>query len=261
MASIYNRPDDYKLEHAGPQPDVAFLTALAERWRPERIVEYGCGTGRVTIPLAARARIWDGQVTGVDASEDMVSAARGENGAAAVTWAVGSVPDWRPDDPADLIVSACSSLSHLASETEGLAVWRNARASLRPGGRFLVMEQAPDYATLADSMRTPPRAVVQLDGDAHDGDRRLLRCRSARYFADRQRMSVRFFYDRLAEGSDAKDRFVDDYEAHVFFPGELRLLFLAAGFVIEAEWGDYRGGPFVHDSRVMIFCGRVVGNG
>lgn len=253
MASIYERPADYDLEHAGPQPDADFFCALARRWRPARIVEYGGGTGRVTRPVAEAAAEWGGRVWGVDASEAMVSAAATETGN--LEWCVGDARTWRPPEPVDLIFSACSSLSHLLTEADLLAAWRNAAASLRPGGRFVVAERAPDYATLAESLRVPPRDVIALDRDVDHPGRRLLRCRSARYHAHRQRLSVRFFYDRFDEtGPD--DRFIDDYEAHVFFPTELRLLFLIAGFEIEAEWGGPGGEPFTHLSRTMIFCGR-----
>jgi hypothetical protein len=52
------------------------------------------------------------------------------------------------------------------------------------------------------------------------------------------------------------ERFVNDYEAHVYFPSELRLLFIAVGFEVEAVWGDYQLGPLRHDSRAIIICGR-----
>jgi SAM-dependent methyltransferase len=52
---IYRLPDDYDLEHAQRQPDIDFYIALARRWRPKRILELGCGTGRVTLPLAEAA--------------------------------------------------------------------------------------------------------------------------------------------------------------------------------------------------------------
>lgn len=51
------------------------------------------------------------------------------------------------------------------------------------------------------------------------------------------------------------ERFLSDYECHVFFPRELLLLYICAGFVVQKLWGDYLDGPFAEHSRVMILSG------
>src|SRR2546428_10329716 len=51
------------------------------------VVEVGCGTGRLTLPLAART---PARVTGVDAEVRMLDVARGKDAAGRVDWARGS---------------------------------------------------------------------------------------------------------------------------------------------------------------------------
>ncbi len=46
--AIYQRPDDYDLEHTGDDQDVRFYCRLASRLAPSRVLELGCGSGRVT---------------------------------------------------------------------------------------------------------------------------------------------------------------------------------------------------------------------
>jgi SAM-dependent methyltransferase len=253
MASIYDHPGTYDLEHSGPQSDVAFFEQLVRMHRPTRILEYACGNGRLTIPVAKAAAEWGGAVTGLDVSAAMLQSAEKTEAAGLVQWHKSDVTSWQSDGKFDFVFSGCGSMSHLLSTEEQIAAWRNAFQSLVPGGRFVVAEPMPDYPTLSDSMRSPSRSALCLDGDFEDGDRRLLRCRAVQYRADLQRMKVRYFYDRFLE-EDA-DRFVDDYDAHVFFPNELRLLFCLAGFQIEREWGDYEGGALNHRSRTQIICG------
>lgn len=51
--TIYHYPLDYELEVASEQvQDVPFWTDLMEREHPRLILEIGCGTGRITLPLA-----------------------------------------------------------------------------------------------------------------------------------------------------------------------------------------------------------------
>jgi hypothetical protein len=107
-------------------------------------------------------------------------------------------------------------------------------------------------------MQSPSRSALSLDGDFGDQGQRLLRCRAIRYHAETQRMQVHYFYDRFSKKQERGDRFVDDYEAHIYFPNELRLLFRLTGFEIESEWGDYQGGALDHRSRAIIICGRRV---
>ena len=62
-----------------------------------------------------------------------------------------------------------------------------------------------------------------------------------------------------AQGAEVDDRFLSDYECHVFFPRELRLLFLMTGFGVESVWGNYSREPFRETSRTMIITGRKRG--
>lgn len=251
MASIYDHSDTYDLEHSGPQKDVDFFLEYARRWKPRRILEVACGNGRLTIPLARESKSWDGTVTGIDTNENMLDAARRKSGD--VEWISADVRTWHAASPFDLVISGCSSLSHLLTAEDQRAAWHNTYDNLGPGGRFIVAEQTADLATLAESMRIPPRVQMVFDGDFQVDGVRLIRQRSVNYRADLQQMHVRYFYDRISE--EKIERFVNDYVGHVYFPGELRLLFLGAGFVIENEWGDYDGSSLEHASRVHIICG------
>jgi trans-aconitate 2-methyltransferase len=79
------------LDLIGRIPDVA----------PEHIVDLGCGPGGITRLLAQR---WpNARVTGIDASADMLAAARRDGGA--IRWLQADLADWAPDARPDLIFS------------------------------------------------------------------------------------------------------------------------------------------------------------
>jgi hypothetical protein len=62
-------------------------------------------------------------------------------------------------------------------------------------------------------------------------------------------------YDRFPDG-DRVDRYVSDFDCHVYYPRELELLFLLTGFSIEARFGDYVPRPLRPTSRQLIVVGR-----
>ncbi len=70
--------------------------------RPARVVDLGCGPGNLTALLAKR---WPAaEVVGVDASAEMVEAARGAN-VEGVRFEVGDLRSWRAERPVDVLIS------------------------------------------------------------------------------------------------------------------------------------------------------------
>ncbi len=260
---IYERPGDYDLEHEGDDADVAFHVALVERLRPRRVLELACGSGRVTFPLAELGARIGFDVVGLEPAAPMRQEAERRRAGlpAAVQERVrlvdGDMRSWRADEPFDVIVTPCGSITHLLTREDRLATWRAARANLTPSGYFAIDVPMPDLAAYADSLRTPARALVEIDSDTQDDQgRRLLRSKTTEYDAVTQHARIRFVYDRF-ERERHTDRYVSDFESHVYHPEELRLLYLHCGFVVDAEYGDYRFRPPRVRARTVVMVGRV----
>jgi hypothetical protein len=75
------------------------------------------------------------------------------------------------------------------------------------------------------------------------------------YLPDEQRAQIRFLYEKY-QRKRFVESYIDDFESHVYFPRELRLLFLNAGFEIESVFGDYDRHPLRATSGQMIMIGR-----
>ena len=142
----------------------------------------------------------------------------------------------------DLIVIPCSSISHLLELEDQIAVFKRCYENLTPGGRFIVEVTMPNLAAYADSFSVPPRTPLEIDLDRTDESdgTRLIRRKTTRYRSDRQLAEIRFLYEKYQHGR-AVESYIDDFASHVFFPRELELLFIHAGFEIERTVGDYRG--------------------
>jgi SAM-dependent methyltransferase len=262
MEAIYERPRDYDLEHEGDDEDVAFYVHLLTRWKPRRVMELAAGSGRVTIPLARAAASSAIEIVGLEREGPMLDEAirkrdgLDEKARSCLSFEQGDMRAWRASRPFDLIVAPCSSLSHLLTLDDQIAAWRCAWDSLADGGRFVVDLTMPNLPLYADSMQTPPRTLVEVDVDARDPGTgtRLLRYKTTRYLPQQQRAEVRFLYDKFPDGSGC-DRYVSDFDCHVYYPRELELLFRHTGFAVEAWFGDYGMRPLRASSRQLIGVG------
>jgi SAM-dependent methyltransferase len=231
------------------------------------VLEFACGTGRVTRTLAAA--LPRAEIVGVDASLEMLGRAGTALGAAdpalrkRVSLVRGDMRNWRGTGAAfDAVVIACCSVSHLLTLDDRRRTWATAFTLLRPGGVFVLDVRVPDLATLAEAQRLRPRAFVNLDIDATgraEGEARLLRCSATTYEPHLQRADVRFLYDRF-EQRVLSERLVTDFASHVYFPSELELLFLSAGFEIAHQYGDYRFAPVDRTSGYVVTVGRRPGS-
>ena len=262
MEAIYERPRDYDLEHEGDEQDVAFYLRLLDRWQPRRVMELAAGSGRVTIPLACAAAPRGTQIVGLEREGPMLEEAMhkraglSEEVRRCLTFVRGDMRAWRAEEQFDLVIAPCASLSHLLTQDDQIEAWRCAWDSLVDGGRFVVDLSMPNLAAYADSMQTPPRTLIELDIDARDPGTgtRMLRYKTTRYLPHEQRAEIRFLYDKFPDRSQV-DRYVSDFDCHVYYPREVELLFRYTGFSVEAWFGDYAMRRLRTSSRQLIGVG------
>ncbi len=173
----------------------------------------------------------------------------------------GDMRSWRAGSHAELIIVPCSSISHVLSLDDQLELWRTGFDNLAAGGHFVVEVQMPNLAAFADSFRSPRRVVTEVDLDVTDSQTksRLLRHKSTSYVSSEQKASIRFVYERF-EKTVSVERYIDDFASHVYFPRELQLLFMHAGFEVEAVYGDYHFRPLEPSSQLIIMVGRKPGS-
>jgi SAM-dependent methyltransferase len=264
-SDVYARPDVYDMEYEGASNhDARFFARLLARVRPRRVLEMACGTGRVAFTLAAALPA--AEIVGVDSSTEMLGKAAAARDAVEpsvrerVSLVRGDMRDWPgTGDAFDAVIIACCSVSHLLTLDDRRRTWATAFRLLRPGGVFMLDVRVPDLATLAEAQRVRPRAFLDLDIDAArrtpGEEARLLRCTATTYEPHLQRADVRLLYDRFDQRALA-ERLVTDFASHIYFPAELELLFLSAGFEIARQYGDYRFVPFDRTSPYVVTVAR-----
>lgn len=263
--AIYERPEDYDLEHVGDTADTDFFLSLLRRLKPCRVLELACGNGRVTVPLAELGAKQGFDVLGLELVPEMLEAAQQKRKQASTAaqerlrLLEGDMRTWHPPEGEalfDLIVTPCSSVCHLLKLEDQLVAWRCAYDNLVPGGRFCVDVTSADLGSYADSLRHPPREWMEIDLDTFDEatQTRLLRYKTTRYLAHEQRAHIRFIYDKFV-GTAPPERSISDFQSYVYYPRELQLLFMHTGFTVETMYGDYNSRPLGPNSPQMIVCG------
>ena len=94
------------------------------------VLDLGCGTGNITIPLARRGF----HAVGLDASEAMLDVARRK--APNMVWCLADFTSFSIRDRFALVVSVFDSLNNLLSPEQFLATCERVREHLLPGGLF-----------------------------------------------------------------------------------------------------------------------------
>lgn len=263
--AFYRSAALYDLRYGqGSNVDVAFWCELRARLGARRVLELGCGTGRVTLPLA-RAGVERGvTVVGLDRSAAMLAGASAKLEAeppavrAAVRLVEGDMRAFALGERFDLIVVPFNTLGHLHTIDDQVACLTTARAHLAPGGRLAVEVIQPGLEELHRAVAEPDRHEV--DGGTVDpatGDR-LVRYARRRYHRATQTSRSSYLEEWLTAAGDLDAR-TAELALHVYFPRELELLFRLAGYQVDATHGDYAFGPFDDASSYLVVVGSAPG--
>jgi SAM-dependent methyltransferase len=124
------------------QESLALLLARLDLVGGESVLEIGCGTGALTLPLAAAVGE-HGRVVAVDISEPMLGAARqkvGERGLHNVTLLSGDAQLFAFEPAAFDLATSRMGVMFFADPT---AAFRNIMGALKPGGRLVFACWAP----------------------------------------------------------------------------------------------------------------------
>jgi SAM-dependent methyltransferase len=239
----------YDLEFADFDDDWPLYRAFADHGGGP-ILELGCGTGRLVVPLAEAGY----EVVGVDRSPAMLARARAAVERAGVrAHATVIEDDMRTLGMVgqrlfSLAFCAINSFLHLGSQAEQLASLGAIFARLTPGG-VLLLDLFPPHPDILD----------EYDGrlihagtyrDPATGER-IDKLSTTVLDSAEQRMDTTFFYDRLrADGR--VERVAAPFTFRYVGRYELQLLLERVGYTDVAFYGSYDLEPFTAASDRMI---------
>lgn len=227
--------------------DVPFWRRVAAGARG-RVLELGCGTGRVTIPLA-RAGV---RLVGIDRSDPMLARAVARRSRARLARRLPLVRgDIRTLPFADasfgMVIAPYGILQSLVRERDLVATLEAVARVLRPGGRFGLdlVPDVPNWREYHKRIQLRGRAAggahLTLVESVRQDRRRRLTTFEQCYIERRGRRTVQHSFE-LTFRTEPVERMTRRLEA--------------AGFSIEAALGDYRGRPWDERADVWILMAR-----
>jgi ubiquinone/menaquinone biosynthesis C-methylase UbiE len=119
------------------------LLALAAPQSGEKLLDVGCGTG--TFAIAAKARVPDLDVHGIDASPEMIEVAgeKAHKAAKEIDLRVALIEDLPFPNASFDIVTSSLMLHHLPDDLKRRGI-AEIRRVLKPGGRFVALDIAAE---------------------------------------------------------------------------------------------------------------------
>lgn len=241
------------------RPDLDFYLGMC-RSSPGKVLELGCGTGRVLIPAAREGC----DIVGLDLSEHMLTECRKKLQAEPrevqerVTLVQGSMTDFIMGTTFALVTIPFRPFQHLISVPEQLACLRCINRHLDIRGKLVLDVFQVDLGKIADPW--PQEEVEDVADIALPDGRRLRRTNRlvGLHRAD-QCMDVEIIF-YLTETDGTTHRLVQAFPFRYFFRYEVEHLLARCGFRVVDLFGNFDGSPLTDESPEMIFMARKVQN-
>jgi SAM-dependent methyltransferase len=238
----------YDGDYRNYQDDVLAILDLAHEVGGP-VLELGCGTGRILLPLAEAGL----EATGVDLSPALLELARAKLAAAALSRQVTlAQADLRTFDLAQkefgLAVCTSNTLMHLTTPAGQMAALRNAYRHLRREGLLLIDLFNPDIPRLL-----AVQGVIELADrwrDAQSGAE-IIKWSVRSLDLAAQLQETLFLYEELFDDGRVQ-RTACPFTLRFLWRNEAELMLQQAGFVVEGVWGDFDGGPYDNGSDHLI---------
>ena len=245
--SFYSDADRYDLvmgAYASGDP-LDFYRRQVDRYG-EPALELACGSGRLTIPIAAQGT----NITGMDISQEMLELAKQKASSSGVNirFIQGDIRNFDLGEKFRFIFIPAQSLSHLHRREEIEDCLACVRRHLADEGRFLIELFNSSVNLLA--RETDRRYAVGQYEDPKGGPQIIL-TEEVTYDAASQINHILWFF--RAEGSSEET--VLSFEMRQFFPQEIDALLWYNGFLMEHKYGGYDEVAFSSDSpKQLIIC-------
>jgi SAM-dependent methyltransferase len=217
-----------------------------------RVLELGCGTGRVLVPLAGHC----GFIHGVDASDAMLrvcrdKVARAGLDAARVRLSRADIVDLDLGDRFDLIIAPFRVIQNLETDAQLRGLFRGIRSHLTPAGRCILNAFNPNRPR--EALRrdwVSDREHLAWETATPDG---RVACYDVRARMDAERLIL---YPRLVYRRFVGERVAEEAALEIamrcHFPDDFLGRIEEAGFLVTGTWGGYAGEGYGRGPELVV---------
>lgn len=246
MAELYDHVVPYR-----DRADVGFYAEEAEKCGGA-VLEVGCGTGRVLLPIARRGV----SITGVDQSPAMLSRCRqrlaeeSQEVQSRVNLQEADMRDFDLGMTFELAIVPFRPLQHLLTIGDQLSTLRSIHRHLDPGGHLVFDVFNPDISRLAGGATeeaTDTAEVALPDGSTFHRTWRITAIHKVEQISD----SEIIYYVTRPDGET--DRRVHAFRMRWYWRFEVEHLLERSGFSLETVYGNFDRSELTDSSPEMIF--------
>lgn len=234
--------------------DIPFYVREAEQ-AGGPVLELGCGTGRVTIPIA-RAGV---DVVGLDNSDAMLDAAkrkvsRIEGGHGKIVLRLEDMRNFDLNRTFPLIFIPFRGFLELLTVEDQIECLASVKRHLTPGGRLIFNIFAPDPQMLVED---EDAAFHLRDVTDPETGHTFVIWQQTKIDDFHQVLSVRLMVDDLDRTGAVERRFYCDYQLRYAHRIEILHLLARCGYEVEELYGGFDYSPFEEESGEMVWVARV----
>ncbi len=239
----------YDHEYKRRRDDILHYRKLADQVGGP-ILDLGCGTGRILLPLVRDAH----EVVGVDASPTMLARLKArlkKNEASKAEIVEGDIRQISLQRKFPLVLCAFNTMMHLYERRDVEAFLAVVRAHLTPDGIFAFDVMNPDLRWLSrDSSRRWARTRFR---HPRTGER-MIYTTTLEWEGPLQIAFMRIYY--APEDGSRREKVVRLAHRY-FFPRELEEISLHNGFDLFRHEGDFEGAELTNDSAQQVCLCRI----
>ena len=219
-----------------------------------RILELGCGTGRVLLPLARECAF----IHGVDASPAMLAYCRKKLDRAGIPpesalITEGDITTLDLNARFDLITAPFRVMQNLETDAEVSALMKVLRQHLAPRGTAILNAFRPFLS--ADEMRNSwcvPGEILDGETKLPNGGRLVRSHRRPRIQPEPIVCYPELIYRRYSASGALEDEAILKIAMRCWYPDELEKLVTDCGFQVINRWGGYQGEAWGDGPELVI---------
>lgn len=239
----YLHPNLYDLENPYEEQDGAFIMSYAQALGGD-VLDLGCGTGRMTIPLAQAGF----SCTGVEVVSEMLNIARQRSAGLPVHWVQADARSFDLGKRFMLIFECGCVFMHQLTNTDQLDFLTCVHNHLAEGGRFIFSLKFP-HPDIFDRVDDEKEWYTYPDGQG-----RTVRVCGTEWYDEltqiKTETAIRHILDR--DGNEI-ERIVAPLQLRYTFPREILGLLDRAGFEVKETFGGLDRSPLTAESGDMVF--------
>jgi SAM-dependent methyltransferase len=233
-------------------PDDILFYINQIRSRDQSILELGCGTGRVLLPLSSHC----GYIHGIDKSDTMISICRDKLNIAGIPKTkaqveVADITSFNLGKKFDLIIAPFRVFQNLETEKEVSGLFKGVRSHLKDNGSCIINVFRP-FGSRDEIIRSwsSPDETIDWEVPYEDGK---LACSNRKTRIDITNMIL---YPELIYRIYQENKLAEEERLQIamkcYWPEELINLIESYRFRIRAQWGGYNNEEYGKGPELVI---------